>query len=192
MRFICIIFLIVFCISCSNSSNGFKKYERLAAKEMASGKRTDSIFLGLYLGMPAKDFYTVCWQMNRKGIIMDGYNNNYVLYKLNRDELRYPGSMNFYPDFLNEKIARMRVIYQYDGWAPWNKVLYADSLLVDIVRLYKTWYPAGNEFIQVDDAKKGTIYVKVDNNRQITIGRFDDMYVKVDFTDLIAEKQIKK
>jgi hypothetical protein len=130
--------------------------------------------------------------MNRKGIIMDGYNNNYVLFKLDRGELRHPGAMNFYPDFLSEKTARMRVICQYDGWAPWNKALYADSLLVDILKLYKKWYPAGNEFIQIDDPKKGTIYVKVDNNRQITIGRFDDMYVKVDFTDLIAEKQIKK
>jgi hypothetical protein len=190
MRVIFVILPFVFCISCT--SNGFEKYERLAAKELATGKRTDSLFLGIYLGMPVKDFYTYCWQMNKKGLVMDGYNNNYVLYKLHRDELKHPGSMNFYPDFLNEKIYRMRVIYQYDGWAPWNKPLSSDSLLPDIIKLYKNWYPKGNDFIRVDDAKKGTIYVKVDNNRRITIGRYDDMYVKADFTDLVAEKQIKK
>ena len=190
MRAIFALVFLVFCSSCT--SNGFEKYEKLKAKELSTGKRTDSIFFGLSLGMPIKDFYTHCWQMNKQGIFRDGYNNNYVLYKLNRNELKHAGSMNFYPDFMNEKIARMRIIYQYDGWAPWNKPLSSDSLLPDIIRLYKTWYPAGNDFIKIDDPKKGTIYVKVDNNRQITIGRFDDMYVKADFTDLIAEKQTKK
>ena len=190
MRVISIIILFVCCVGCT--SNGFEKYRKLAAKEAASGKRTDSIFMGIYLGMPIKDFYTHCWQMNKKGLVSDGYNNNYVLYKLNKNELKHPASMNFYPDFQGEKIYRMRVIYQYDGWAPWNKPLLSDSLLPDIIKLYKQWYPAGNDFIRIDDSKKGTIYVKIDNNRQITIGKFDDMYVKVDFTDMLAEQQIKK
>ena len=51
--------------------------------------------------------------------------------------LKYPASMNFYPDFYENKICKMRVDFQYDGWAPWNKNLYADSLLPDVVNLYR-------------------------------------------------------
>ena len=34
------------------------KYDRMVKRELASGIRNDSIFMGLYLGMPEKDFYT--------------------------------------------------------------------------------------------------------------------------------------
>ena len=66
----------------------------------------------------------------------------------------------------------------------------ADSLLPDVLALYKKWYSDGNSFIQIDDEEKGTIYVKVDGNRRITIGKYDDMMVKVDYTDMLVEKQI--
>ena len=73
----------------------------------------------------------------------------------------------------------------------WNKYLEADSLLPDVVTMYKKWYSEGNPFIQINDEKKGTIYVKVDGNRRITIGKYDDVRVKVEYTDLLVEKQIK-
>jgi hypothetical protein len=37
------------------------KYERRLKHELASGVRYDSLFMGLYLGMPDKDFYNQCW-----------------------------------------------------------------------------------------------------------------------------------
>ena len=85
----------------------------------------------------------------------------------------------------------MRVTFQYNGWAPWNKNLFADSLLPDVVRLYNKWYPGGNQFIEIADKVKGVIYVKVDGNRRITVGRFSDMIVKAEFTDLLIENKIK-
>jgi hypothetical protein len=62
----------------------------------------------------------------------------------------------------------------------------------DVLHLYEKWYSEGNSFIQLNDETKGTIYVKVDGNRRITIGRYNDMIVKVDYTDLLLEKQGKK
>jgi hypothetical protein len=100
--------------------------------------------------------------------------------------------MNFYPDFYENKIAVMRAGFQYDAWAPWNKAQFSDSLLPDVLQLLKKWYPGGNDFIAITDKTKGTIYVKVDGNRRITIGRFNDMLVKVDYTDLIIEDKLKK
>jgi len=116
----------------------------------------------------------------------------YVLYKLINNELKQSASMNFYPDFYKKKIYKMRVNFQYDSWAPWNKQLYADSLLQDVLKLYKNWYNRGNPFIKINDKEKGLLYVKVDGNRRITIGRYNDMLVKVDYTDLLAEEQMKK
>ena len=78
------------------------------------------------------------------------------------------------------------------GWMPWNKKLGSDSLLTDVLRLYKKWYKAGNSFITIPDEKKGNIYVKVDGNRRIIIGRYDDVEVKADYTDLLVEQQMKK
>ena len=57
--------------------------------------------------------------------------------------------------------------------------------------MYKKTYAIGNSFITVNDDKRGEIYVKIDGNRRIIIGRFDDRIVKVDFTDLTVEQQLK-
>jgi hypothetical protein len=185
------LFLITVIISvCSCSYFGGSEYSRLVKKELATGKRYDSLFLGIYLGMPAKSFYDHCWDLNKKGLVTNGTRNISVLYKLDH-ELKHPASMNFYPDFYENKIVSMRVSYEYDAWAPWNKTQQADSLLPDVLRLYKRWYFTGNDFITITNKERGTIYVKVDGNRRITIGQFDDMQVKVDFTDLRVEEKLK-
>jgi hypothetical protein len=177
--------------ACKHDLN--KDYNQLVAKELESGKRADSIFFGIYLGMPAKDFYMHCWELNKKGLFTDGNNNTAVLHRLNHNELKYPASMNFYPQFVDNKIVNMPVSFQYDAWAPWNKHLFADSLLPDVVNLYKKWYSSGNPFIEMEDKKRmQKIYVKVDGNRRIIIGKFNEMLVNVDYTDLVAERQLKK
>lgn len=188
---ILIILFILF--GCSEDSE-MDKYNRLIKKELAANKRVDSIFFGIHFGMTKKDFFAHCWEMNKKGDLIDGTDdmgNMYVLYKL-RKELKYPAAMNFYPDFNADTIWKMRVNIHYEGWASWNKYLYADRLLPDVLALYNKWYSSGNSFIQINDKEKGTIYVKVDGNRRITIGKYSDMIVKVDFTDMLAEKKITK
>lgn len=175
--------------SCTSSSTD--KYNKLVKTELAKGVRADSLFLGLSLGMTSKTFFGNCWELNKKGILFDGSNNTMVLYKLD-SALKFPATMNFYPDFYQNKIAAMRVNFQYNAWAIWNRAQSADSLLPDVLRLYKKWYPAGNEFIQITDKAKRTIYVKVDGNRRITLGKFDDIIVKADYTDLLIEDKIIK
>ena len=43
--------LIVLVTACQYESSGYASYKKLMKKEMASGKRTDSLFFGIYLGM---------------------------------------------------------------------------------------------------------------------------------------------
>ena len=190
MKRCCFYFALMLLISACDADNT-KTYPELVKQELGKGVRNDSLFLGLYLGMSSKDFYGHCWELNKNGIISDGANNTMVKFKVDSG-LKHPATMNFYPDFYENKIYKMRVDFQYDGWAPWNKNLYADSLLPEVVKLYKQWYPKGNEFISLKDSARGTIYIKVDGNRRITIGRYSEMLVKADFTDLLIEEKLKK
>lgn len=166
--------------------SGVELYHDLVEKEKSRNKKVNDIFMGISLGMTSKDFYMHCWDMNKKGLFTDGSGNTAVKYKLSNKELKHDAEMNFYPAFTNGKIAGMWVKFQYTGWVPWNKKLDSDDLLEDVLQLYKEWYAGGNPFITIDDKERGTIYVKVDGNRRIIIGRFDEVQVKVDYTDLSA------
>jgi len=174
---------------CTDDS-GYAKYEKLVKKELARNVRQDSLFLGIKFGMTSKEFYAHCWELNKKGLLTDGNNNTAVLYKLD-NELSHPASMNFYPDFHEGRIYKMKTDFSYNAWAPWNKHLYADSLQSDVVKLYKKWY-GENNFIQITDTARGTLFIKVDGNRRIIIGKFDDSHVKVDYTDLLVDKELRK
>lgn len=168
-----------------------EKYTRLVKTELAKGSKVDSLFLGISFGMTSKAFFGHCWELNKKRIISDGANNTMVLYKIDT-ALKYPASMNFYPDFYKDKIFSMRASFQYNAWAIWNKAQSSDNLFPDVLKLYKKWYPDGNDFLKITDKSDRIIYVKVDGNRRITIGKYDDMIVKVEYTDLSIEQKLKK
>lgn len=174
---------------CADNS-GYSEYENLVKKELTRNIREDSLFLGIKFGMTSKEFFAHCWELNRRGLLTDGNDNTAVLYKLEK-EMPYPASMNFYPDFHNNKIYKMRTDFSYDGWAPWNRHLFTDSLQLEVVKLYKKWY-GENNFIQMNDSLRGTLFVKVDGNRRIIIGKYDDRHVKVDYTDLLVDKELNK
>jgi len=163
------------------------RYENLVSRELARGERVDSLFMGLYFGMTDKDFYTRCWQLNKQGLIRQGTSNTSVLYKMN--DLADPVEMNFYPNFYKKRIYEMPVKYNYEGWAPWNAHLSADSLQMEILKLYKEKY--GDDFMEVRHAKRGTAFIKVDGNRRITVFKADERHVWAIFTDLLVENEIK-
>lgn len=165
------------------------RYERRLKQELASGVRNDSIFMGLYLGMSQKDFYSRCWNLHDQGLVHQGPNNTSVEFKI-KDDLKYPATMYFYPNFSEGKISEMPVIYKYDGWAPWNKKLTSDSLQIAVLKYYKKKY--GEDFMTVSHHEFGNAYVKIDGNRRITIYKRDDLYVWAVFTDLLAKNDTTK
>ncbi len=166
---------------CSPSS----RYERRLKHQLASGMRYDTLFMGIYLGMPKKDFYMHCWKLNRQGIIKQGSSNTTVEYVL-KNELKHPALMDFYPTFTDDKISEMPVRFAYAGWAPWNKELSSGNLQIDVLNWYKKIY--GHGFIKVRHPKKGTAYLKVNGNRRILIFKRDDLYVWAVFTDMLINK----
>lgn len=185
---LCWLVALVCFVSCGDSD--MRRYQSLVEKEGKKTSRVDSIFFGISLAMPAKDFYVHCWELNKKGLFTDGMGNTRINYKLVKQELKHPADMNFYPGFKDGKIASMDVLFQYDGWGPWTKELNSDKLLPDVVSLFEKWYPDGNPFITIEDPKRGKIFVKVDANRRIILGLFDDTQVKADFSDLTQNTKL--
>jgi hypothetical protein len=161
------------------------KYERRLKHELASGVRYDSLFFGLYFGMPESDFYLHCWNLNHKGMIKQGETNTTAEYEL-KDELKYPALMDFYPKFNQGKISEMPVTFKYKGWAPWNKNLSSVKLQNEVFKWYEKIYGGG--FIMVKHHSHGKAYVKIDGNRRITIFVGDDLHVWAVFTDMSVKK----
>jgi hypothetical protein len=162
------------------------KYERRLKHELASGVRYDSLFLGLYFGMPEKEFYLHCWNLNHKGLIKQGTTNTTAEAEL-KDELKYQALMNFYPKFMQGKIFEMPVSFKYKGWAPWNKTLSSENLQKEVMLWYEKVY--GDGFLKVKHPLHGTAYVKINGNRRITIFIEDDLHVWAVFTDLSVKKE---
>jgi hypothetical protein len=180
-----VITLILAISACSEGSD----YLIMEKRELARGVRYDSLFLGLKFGMTQKEFFDHCFQLNKEGIVKEGPMNNTVEYKM-PDEFPHPGRMNFYPDYDDDnRIYKMRVYFQYDAWAPWNKAEWSDSLLPEVVKLFEKWY--GGEFLKIEPEDRENVpplFAKVDGNRRIAIFRGDDMKVNAIITDLTSPK----
>ena len=164
-------------------------YDRIVAREPATGVRNDTLFLSYALGMTKQAFYDSSWALNRRGLVMQGPQNQNVQYKL-PDALPYPATMLFYPDFHADRIYQMRVRFGYDAWAPWAQRLFSDSLQLDVVALLERWY--GKGFFEHGAAGTALAprrpFVKVDGNRHILVVKYSDREVLATITDLLAEK----
>lgn len=176
--------LVLALFSCTSSSNS--EYKQREEKELASGVRYDSLFLGIYLGMSSEDFYDHCWKLNKSGVIMEGTGNTTVHYDIS--DFEYPASMEFYPSFDQGVVSAMPITFAYDSWSPWNKHLFADKLILEVLDLMRTWY--GDGFMEIENPNPlgSNAWVKVDGNRRISVYYVHDDKVKVDIVDLIAMK----
>ena len=155
---------------------------------MAKGVRHDNLFLGFKFGMTKKEFYAHAWELNKKHLLTAGSGNLSIRYNL--DSLKAPAKMNFYPQFHDDKVYLMPVEISYKAWAPWNRQLFADSLEQDLIRLFSRWYGPG--FFKVPGTDGKAAYVKIDGDRQIAMIKYNDMTVKVLFTDLTVQKEISE
>ena len=165
-------------------------YDKLVSAELAKNVRYDSLFLGIHLGMPRKDFFTHCWELNKKGVIMQGPGNLSVQYQLDSTLMKDNTYMWFYPEFKDDKITKMPVEFSYQSWAPWNQELEADTLLKEVKQLYEKWY--GGKFVELknEDGSK-VVWVKVDGNRRIRLFKKNISTVHADFTDLLELEKSK-
>jgi hypothetical protein len=158
------------------------------AKVKNDRKRYDSLFLGFSLGMEKKAFYDLCWEYNKMGLFTHGPTNQSVEYLLTK-EAKSNVIMRFYPTFENDKVYEMPVTFTYEAWAPWNRQLQSDSLLTDMIKIFKKWY--GDDFQVLNQKAMGKIFARIDGKRRINLFVKDDQFVQAVFTDLQVEEELK-
>lgn len=182
--FISFLYFTLFGIVLSSLGSCQSKYDRTVKKEMASGKRIDSLQFNLYFGDSKKDFFAKCWELNKKRLIKQGPKNQYVAYEL-KGTSETSMTHLFYGIFNEEKqMVGLDMEFTYDGWSPWTEKLQSDKLLFVAMDTLKKWYP-GNDFFLLENAKlKTPTYVKIDGNRQIIIHAQGDKDVKATLEDL--------
>ena len=157
-------------------------YTKLVKSELASGVKNDSIFYNLRFGITKKEFFKICWDLNRRHLVTQGPSNKNVQVMLNpkdSSEALKKIKMLFYGKFNSDHIMTgMDVTFSYDAWAPWNEDLQADKLLPVVRDTLLKWYP-GNPFMKVKN-----VWVKVDGGRQIELKKESKRDVSVLIEDL--------
>jgi hypothetical protein len=137
--------------------------------------------------MSSKEFYAACWEMNKKGLIMQGPGNLSVQWQLDSTQMRSLTYMWFYPEFKNDSIYKMPVEFQYIYWSPVYQPLSVDTLLVDVKNLFERWYGGSFIYAESDDGSQ-KVWVKVDGNRRIRLYKKNISTVRAEFLDLLNNK----
>jgi len=166
-------------------------YTKLVNKEINSGIVYDSVLFGLKFGDSRIEFFERCMELNKKKLVSQGPNNNYVQYRLpiNKNaDVNGNIDMMFYAKFTeHDKIKAMDLKFNYASWSPWNENQHAKKLTPVVIDTILKWYP-GNKFIEVVKKDETKVLVKVDGNRQITL--FPEENTK-DVSVLIEDLRIK-
>jgi len=163
------------------------KLERTIRKELATGVRNDSLFLGLKFGIELQEFYDHCRELNRQGLVREGPKNMSVEY-LFKDSLDNTIAFNFYAQRNDDggPIHQYNTTFYYYAWVL-NRRLYSDHLEKMLIPILMNWYGGNEPFTQIKDGKKH-IY-KIDGNRMIDMFIYDEGTVVATYTDLSYNKK---
>lgn len=147
-------------------------------KGLNSCIENNKLFLKYELGMSRDEFFAVSWEMNQEKII-----SGLVKVEYEFNDLENKALMRFYPEFENDRISKMPVDIHYVAWAPWNKDLSSDSLVVDLRKYYEDNHNADFKEVYVPSLEKKSL-VSVKGNQAIIIYTVTDMVARLEFTDL--------
>lgn len=168
-RFFKIICLGVFIVVLGCNRSNEAKYKLFEKKELAKEIREDSLFKGLYLKMPFKDFRNYSFDMNVQGHFKQGGQKSPIWVQCELDEMTYPATLTFYPQFKNDSINEMNAAIYYENAKFKDGIFEKDSLLLDVLNLMDKWY--GGEIFKIKSPifYKEDVYAKVTGNRRITV-----------------------
>ncbi len=175
--------LLMMSISCKNGNK--KDLVKIEQQELATGIRHDSLFQGLYLGMARLDFLTHCWEMNKKNVFTEGVGKT-VEYQLGKRNFHYDIQMNFYPQFIADKISAMPMKFTYRGKEQTFPDVLTVKLVKDVRTLMEEWYGTGFFITALPTGQNA--YAQVSGNRRVLIFSEKEFEVMVIISDLTAEK----
>jgi hypothetical protein len=164
------------------------EYEKAVDNELATGMVNDSLIFGMRMGQTKKEFFAMCWELNRQKLIAQGTGNRTAKYIEPLDSTETNPSrkeMLFYGIFDEQDTMRgMDMTFTYSAWAPWNKERYSIPLMEALKAEYMEHY-GPNPFIEINLGDiKYKAFVKIDGNRQILIYPKNDKDVVVKMEDL--------
>jgi len=164
------------------------EYTKAVEQGLNSGLVKDSLIFGMRMGQTKKDFYSICWDLNKQQLISEGPGNMTAKFTEKYDSTKvmsHRKDMLFFAIFdQNDTIRGMDMTYSYTAWAPWNKNTENTILVEELKEFYTTHYP-GNTFFEFElGIEKYKAFVKIDGNRQIVIYPKSAREVKVRIEDL--------
>lgn len=136
----------------------------------------DTVFYNLTFGMTKQSFRDTCWKLNKTDDFGEG-GNALMIQHLIKTDYDLPVNMNFYPEFSNDRLYQVPIIYHYQSWAPWNRQLFADSLIMRIAKKYEQDYHIMFTKKKTEDGRPA--YYNYTGPRKILLTIQDDQYVKV-------------
>ncbi len=157
------------------------KLDKIIEKELATGTRNDSLFLGLEFGITMQEFYDHCRELNKQGTVMEGSKNMSVEY-IFKDSLDQPIAFNFYADRnADGPIHQYYTSFNYSAFAL-NRHLYSDRLMEMLPTILMDWYGGNEPFTVIKDGKE--YLYKIDGNRMIELVVYDLSTVVATYYDL--------
>lgn len=168
----------LFVVFAINNCSQEPDFDELVRQGTNSGIENNELFLRYELGMTRDDFFAVSWEMNKEEII-----SGLVKIEYEFDELKSTALKSFYPEFNNDRISKMPVYIHYTSWAPWNRDLSSDSLVVDLKEYYENNHKAHFKDVYVPSIEKNAL-VSVRGNQAILIYPISDMVARLEFMDL--------
>jgi len=177
-RVILIMILSIIFVTCSDQYD----YATELEKEMSSGQRNDHIVLDIDFGMERQAFYDYCWKLNNDQKAGQGPLNRSV--KVELEDFDKKAHMLFYPNFKDDRIIEMPILFAYEDWSPWNKDSFSNKIIFEVRDLANKWYNIELKLVKDSTGYPG--YVSVKGNKRITLTIQDDHYAKLLVTDLSA------
>ena len=171
-----IIFALLILILVVGGGWWFTKHKKINPIGKKYDTALDSIFFNIYFGMSKQAFYDTCWLLNKKGNFIQGGNKLSVQHEITSG-LGMPVYMNFYPNFTEKGLYQMPVNYNYEAWAPWNKELDSDKLIVQIVKMMEEDYDISFTKNKTQDGRPA--YYNYTGPRKILVTTQDEQFVKV-------------
>ena len=166
---VAVIAICVVAFGCEKSPE--ERYKELEKQELAKKERYDSLFFEIYLGMTNREFGQYCFDEHLNGKFMQGgkKSGSWVEAKL-PTELAFPAAINFFPEYENNRIAKMNAsIYYLDSVSFPEGTFSDDSLLNDVLNYLDEGYGEGHFKIKSPYTYTDDVYVKIKGNRRITI-----------------------
>lgn len=171
------------------------EYTKLVESEREKGLVYKELPLDLSMGMTKKEYFSECWELNRKQMISQGSGNQYAKYELipnGEIDSLMKVKMLFYGMFDEQEVMHgMDMIMEYNAWSPWNKNFHSPALIKSLEKHYLIEYE-GNSFISLPVTDELVARVKIDGNRRITMYPLSSQQVSVKIIDLDHENDIVK